>query len=365
MPHHVPLVEEDEPDPRDAREQLLRLAQTRGLSLRQVHLSDIARDHCLRAKADARQEHPHLLGGRVLRLVENDERVVQGPAAHEGDRRDLDDAALEQLCGLLVAQDVVERVVEGAQVGIDLFDHVARQEAQPFPRLDRGPGQHDALDLLLQQGRGCHRHGQVSLAGAGRADREDKVVVVDRLDVEPLLDVASRHDGLERRAEGALQKEFGEGSLRVFLDDADRRGDVARLQGVADCQQLGKGMEQAADAVFRPALPHDRDLVAAGGELHAERILDGLEVLVGNSEKLGQPGVGKRYGWIGVRNGLHSSETGSTLTRGCEMQQTGHPLPRARLAEKSRGGRDLASFGDRLGAVLQAVFHGVVRRRAL
>ena len=62
----------------------------------QIDLRDVAGDHRLRAEAETRQEHLHLLGGRVLRLVEDDERVVQRPAAHERDRRDLDRAALEQ-----------------------------------------------------------------------------------------------------------------------------------------------------------------------------------------------------------------------------------------------------------------------------
>src|SRR4026207_266215 len=48
----------------------------------------------LRAEARPLEEHLHLLGGRVLRLVEDDERVVQGAAAHERERRDLDNAAL-------------------------------------------------------------------------------------------------------------------------------------------------------------------------------------------------------------------------------------------------------------------------------
>ena len=50
--------------------------QARLLAGRQVGLRDIAGDHRLRAEADARQEHLHLLDGGVLRLVENDEGVV-------------------------------------------------------------------------------------------------------------------------------------------------------------------------------------------------------------------------------------------------------------------------------------------------
>jgi hypothetical protein len=50
----------------------------------------------LRVEPDAGEEHLHLLGRRVLRFVEDDERVVERAAAHEGQRRDLDRGALER-----------------------------------------------------------------------------------------------------------------------------------------------------------------------------------------------------------------------------------------------------------------------------
>ena len=59
------------------------------------------------AEPEARQEHLHLLGRRVLRFVEDDERVVQRAAAHERDRRDFDDAALEQPLDALGVEHVV------------------------------------------------------------------------------------------------------------------------------------------------------------------------------------------------------------------------------------------------------------------
>ena len=67
---------------------------------------------------------------------------------------------------------VVERVVERAQVGVDLGHEVAGQEAEALAGLDRRAGEDDALHLLgLQR---LHRHGdrQPALAGAGRAEPE-------------------------------------------------------------------------------------------------------------------------------------------------------------------------------------------------
>jgi hypothetical protein len=66
------------------------------LAGRQVDLGDVPGDDGLRAVAEARQEHLHLLGGRVLRLVEDDEAVVERPPAHERERRHLDGAALDE-----------------------------------------------------------------------------------------------------------------------------------------------------------------------------------------------------------------------------------------------------------------------------
>ena len=58
----------------------------------QVDLGDVAGHDDLGAEAEPGQEHLHLLGRGVLRLVQDDERVVERPAAHVRQRRDLDRA---------------------------------------------------------------------------------------------------------------------------------------------------------------------------------------------------------------------------------------------------------------------------------
>ena len=102
----------------------------------------------LEPKPEPGEEHLHLLGRGVLRLVEDDERVVERAAAHVRQRRDLDGAGGEQLGDRLGVDHVVQRVVERAQVGVDLLAERAGQEAEPLPRLDRRPGQDDPVDLL-------------------------------------------------------------------------------------------------------------------------------------------------------------------------------------------------------------------------
>ena len=113
-----------------------------------VDLRGVAGDDRLGAEADAGQEHLDLLGRGVLRLVEDDEAGVERAAAHEGQRRHLDGLALEQLLGALEVDHVVERVVQRAQVRIDLGHEVAGQEAEALAGLDRRAGEDDALHLL-------------------------------------------------------------------------------------------------------------------------------------------------------------------------------------------------------------------------
>ena len=104
--------------------------------------------------------------GGVLRLVENDKAVVERAAAHIGERRDLDVAALEILLIGLRAEHVKERVVERAEVGINLALQVAGQKAEPLARLDRGARENDAVDLPLAERRDRGGDGEIGLARA-------------------------------------------------------------------------------------------------------------------------------------------------------------------------------------------------------
>ena len=148
-----------------------------------VDLGHVAGHHALGAEPDAGQEHLHLLGRGVLRLVEDDERAVERAAPHEGQRRHLDRAPVEQALRALGLEQVVERVVERAQVGVDLGHQVAGQEAEPLARLDGRPGQDDAGHLPgLERVHGLG-HGQVRLARPGGADAEGDDVLRDGVDV--------------------------------------------------------------------------------------------------------------------------------------------------------------------------------------
>ena len=111
MADDVGAREMDKRETAHAPEDALALDEAALLAAREVDLRDVAGDHRLRAEADSGQEHLHLLGRRVLRFVEDDERMVQRAAAHVGERRNFDGVALEQLGSLVEPHEVVQRVV--------------------------------------------------------------------------------------------------------------------------------------------------------------------------------------------------------------------------------------------------------------
>src|ERR1700761_4154218 len=179
VPDHVRARQPGEVDVRDTVEDVLYHAQAAHLAFRQVDLGDVAGHHDLRPEPEAGEEHLHLLGRGVLRLVENDERVIQRPTTHKGQRGYFNRARSRELRNRLGVDRVVQGVVEGAQVRVDLLVERAGEEGKAFTRLDGRAGENDPVDLLgLER---LHRlgHREVRLAGARRTEREDDRVLVE------------------------------------------------------------------------------------------------------------------------------------------------------------------------------------------
>lgn len=169
------------------------MAKAGFLVARQVNLRNVAGDHRLRVEADARQEHLHLFDGGVLALIENDKCVVQGAAAHIGQRRDLNHVAFDQLLHALEAQHFEQGVVQRAQVRIDLLAQIPRQEAQFFTGFNRRARQQNAANLLAFQGIYRSGDGQIGFPGTGRPNAEGDVVIENIGDVLRLIGRARFH----------------------------------------------------------------------------------------------------------------------------------------------------------------------------
>ena len=121
MPYHVDVVEVTEPNALHTVQHMQRLKQAGLFGIWQVGLRQVAGDYRLRVVAKTRYKHLHLLIGRVLRFIHDDERIRQRPATHKSQRRNLDHVALEQLVYLVLVEQIVERVVQRPQVRVDLL----------------------------------------------------------------------------------------------------------------------------------------------------------------------------------------------------------------------------------------------------
>src|SRR5581483_5903980 len=110
----VLLAEADELNPLHVTEDVRHNDQTRVLLTRQVDLRHVTGDHHLGVEPQPGEEHLHLLRAGVLRLVEDDEAVIQGAAPHERQRCHLDHAPLQVLADALRLEHVVQGVEQRA-----------------------------------------------------------------------------------------------------------------------------------------------------------------------------------------------------------------------------------------------------------
>src|SRR5205807_5523716 len=88
----------------------------------------------------------------------------------------------------LLIYQIVERVIERAQIRINFFLKRSWQKPQPLASFYRRTRQDNAVYLLVIQGRDCHRYREISFAGASRTDAEHHVVSFNGVQVAALVD---------------------------------------------------------------------------------------------------------------------------------------------------------------------------------
>ena len=204
---------------------------------RKVDLGRVAGDDGLRFEAETGQEHLHLLRRRVLSLVENHEGVVQGSPAHECERCDLDDITLDQALSFVEIHHVMKRVVERAQVGIDLLGQVAGQKAEFLPSLDGGSRQDDSNHLMAVERCDRQRHGQIRLAGSSGPRSEDHIVVAHELDITPLIQVLRRDPPAAAHAGKHVPVDIPELDAGLFRQHLHGASNIPRLDRLPLAQE--------------------------------------------------------------------------------------------------------------------------------
>ncbi|CDN41744.1 hypothetical protein BN871_AK_00160 [Paenibacillus sp. P22] len=285
MPDDILLHELDEADLRNVRKDALRFLETGFLASRKVDLGDVARYDHLGSEAKPRQKHFHLLGSRILGLVQNDVGVVQSPSAHVRERRDLDDSPLERLGGRLRPHDVMQRVVERAQVRVHLLLQVAGKEAEILARLDGRTGKQNSFDRAFLQRSDSHDDSQVGFARAGRSDAEHDVPGLDHLDVMAL---AQSLDPNRLAAESRRQLRLEQVKQLVGFKRAgqfESVHDISLARGVAPSEELKQdGIEllQGIDLFGRPA---DDDFGIAGPDLRGRQSFNHSQIVIAGTEQ--------------------------------------------------------------------------------
>ena len=150
-------------------------------------------------------------------------RVEDEPpsAAHIADGGDLDQALFKRLGDAVEAHQVVQRVVQRAQIGVDFLGQVAGQEAQAFAGLHRRAHQHDALHGVALQRVDRAGDREIRLAGARGTDAESDVVTLDVAQVLAIRFAARQK--LEGRPEDRAAVERYLRSQEVPIPDAKPR----------------------------------------------------------------------------------------------------------------------------------------------
>src|SRR6266704_1604916 len=105
-----------------------------------------------------------MTSSRPLRRVKNDEGIIERAPAHESNGSNFNDVLFQLAVYLLRVEQIVERIVEGPQIGINFFLQGTRQKTQALAGFDRGAGKNDPVHLLSDQGRDRHRHREVGLS---------------------------------------------------------------------------------------------------------------------------------------------------------------------------------------------------------
>ena len=154
---------------------------------RQIDLGHVARDDHLGIDAEAGEEHFDLMLGGVLRLVEDDDGVAQRAAAHEGQRGDLDHVVLHVFAQAGRGDHLLEGVVEGLEIGVELVFHLAGQEAEFLAGLYGGSAEDDLAHLLVLQCAHGQGDGDEGLARSGGPDGEGEVVLLEAIDEQLLI----------------------------------------------------------------------------------------------------------------------------------------------------------------------------------
>ena len=129
MADNVLFLEFDFADSLYAFQDLHGLYETGGRCRRQVDLCHVSGNDHFCIHSEAGEEHLDLVGRRVLRFVEDDDRIVQRPPAHESEWGDLDHVVLHVFLQFGPGNHVLQGVIQRLEVRVEFVLHLAGEES--------------------------------------------------------------------------------------------------------------------------------------------------------------------------------------------------------------------------------------------
>ena len=139
MAHDIAAVQVNERDLFKIAQNVLDMREAIGAPDK-VALRGVSRNHERRIETQASQEHLHLLGRSVLRLIQDNESVVECTPTHIRQGGDLDNASLHQLRRTLGIHHIEQCIKERTHIRINLVFKRARQKAEVLAGFDNGSG---------------------------------------------------------------------------------------------------------------------------------------------------------------------------------------------------------------------------------
>ena len=137
------------------------------------------------------------------------------------------------------------------------------------------------------------RHREIGLAGAGRADAKDDVVLVDGVEIAALVRGLRRDAALAGGADLSVFEEvIAEIDVGVFGDELRGGLHVFVRDGVAFLHQAAQLFDEARDARGAAGIAFDHELMALGADADVEEGFELAQVVVVRAEKRGHAASG-------------------------------------------------------------------------
>src|SRR5262249_33806072 len=109
--------------------------------------------------------------------------MIQCSPPHICERRNLDNPPIHVPLYFFRFEHIIQRIVQGAQIGEYLLLEIARKKSQGLPRFNRRSSQDYPFDLLLSERVYTHCHREVGLASSSRTHSEYDIEGLNRLNV--------------------------------------------------------------------------------------------------------------------------------------------------------------------------------------